>query len=82
MAKIGKKYLTYTGALATTTELAYNDGFIVDVDGILHHTLRGDDTEVELPVKGGGIYPCDVAYMDIGGSTTISQVWLVLGQDQ
>ena len=82
MAKIGKKYLTYTASLATTTELTYNDGFIVDADGILNHTLRGDDTEAELPVKSGVIYPCDVQYMDITNSTTLSQVWVVIGQDQ
>jgi hypothetical protein len=85
--KFGNNCLTYTSSLATSTVIALNDGFVVDNDGVLKCTFRGDlatdandsDFEVSLPVLKGVHYSYDIAKFNITGSTAVTQVWVVFG---
>jgi len=94
MAKIGKRVFgPYTGSWTASLAFPRNDGFIVDVDGILKCTPKGNvlgtaptgtftwlDAEVSLPVKGGQLYPIELGKADISGSTTLTTIWLVSGE--
>lgn len=94
MAKIGKRVFgPYTGSWTASLTLPRNDGFMVDVDGIIKCTPKGNvlgqaptgtftwlDVEVSLPVKGGQIYPIELGEVDISGSTTLTTVWLISGE--
>jgi hypothetical protein len=90
MAKIGKSVATYTGSLATSTVISHNEGFVVNLDGTIFCTPRGNiaedandsDLQIQLPVKAGAIYPIDCAKFNVGGSTTLTQIWVVFGQEQ
>lgn len=87
MGKFGNNCLTYTASLATSTVIAQNDGFLVNADGTLKCTFRGDfaadandtDNEVSLPVLKGIHYSYDIGKFNIGGSTNVTQVWVVFG---
>jgi len=96
MAKIGKRVLgPYTTATWATASVEFprNDGFIVDIDGILKCTPKGNilgvaptgtfswrDAEVSIPVKGGIVTPIEIGKADIANSTTMTTLWLVSGE--
>jgi hypothetical protein len=90
MAKIGKHVETYTASLASTTVIDPSEGFMVDVDGVISLCARGDqaadagdsDFFADIPVLKGVIYPIDAAKYDITGSTTLTQIWVIFGQNQ
>lgn len=95
MAKIGKRILTYTGSTSTATVLPFSDAFMVDANGTLAFTPRENiatlpaedgsaqyaDEEVAIPVLAGVEYSIDIGKVNIAGSTTTAQIWIIRGMN-
>jgi len=96
MAKIGKRvygpYTAVTWPTASVT-LPSNDGFIVDADGAIYCTPKGQedyqapgsssasaDVWVSLPVKGSQIYPISLGKVSVASCSTMTTFWLVAGE--
>lgn len=79
MAIIGKTVTLHT-ATTLSTELANNEGFLVDADGTAIVIPRAQASSVSLIVKAGILYPIDCKGIDVPNSSTLTQIWIVRGQ--
>lgn len=75
---IGTKRTTH--ALHNSTEIAQNDGFMVDADGNFEGKLRDDSTADTFYVLKGVFYPLDLKLAQATGATGVTEVYVFNGK--
>lgn len=62
---------------ADTDDLGPSVGFFANPAGTLSFRPRHNDATITMPVVAGTFYPIDVVEVDITGSTTTAEVYLL-----
>jgi hypothetical protein len=80
MALIGKKSEVWAFADDVTTFAVGVAGFIPDADGNFEGRLRDDASDRTFFVKGGVLYPLDLANARLTGKSGVAELTLIRGK--